>query len=112
MDGAWFFQEGWDDMAKIVTTDFIRYFQGHKGKENAVYSREIERHFGMDGTEVRELVNYLRTQGIPICSGVQGYWIAKNDEEVMATLLNLMRRKKGLENAIEGMLNCIRVYEK
>lgn len=94
-------------MAQVKLGDFVGYFKTHKGKENAVYSREIENHFGMHGTEVREMVNYLRMQGIPICSGNQGYWIAENESEVMKTLLNLTRRKQGLDNAIRGLMQCI-----
>lgn len=51
----------------------------HKGKANAVKSREIEAAFHCKGAEVRRMVNDLRCKGIPICSCNEGYYYADSE---------------------------------
>lgn len=73
------------------------------GKENAVKSKQIEQIFGLRGVEVRNMVNQLRYEGVPICSGRKGYWYAKNEAEVIETLNGLKARIIGIENAVNGL---------
>lgn len=87
--------------------ELLKYLKNHKGKKNAVYSKEIEYHYGIPGAEVRQMVNELRSEGYPICSGTRGYWIAEDTADLMATMLHLVRRKQGLDKAIEGLRKAI-----
>ena len=49
--------------------NFEKYMQTeHKGKAKAVFSKELERLFHCKGTEIRRMVNELRSKGVPICS--------------------------------------------
>ena len=50
-------------------TAICRYlYRHHRGKRNAVYSRELERLFSIDGRNLRRKISALRQDGYPICS--------------------------------------------
>jgi len=53
----------------------------HIGEENARKGKELGAHFGSDDAGVREMVNGLRKQGIPICSSRNGYYMPASDME-------------------------------
>lgn len=57
----------------------------HNGKGNAVYSRELERRFSLNGRTLRRIISTLRRDGKPICSGIHGYYYAETRDEVDAT---------------------------
>lgn len=61
----------------------------HKGKKNAVHSKELQDRFKICSRTVRAYVNNLRKAGYPICSNDKGYWIAKNSEEANQTVKRL-----------------------
>ena len=50
----------------------------HSGKETAVFSRELERLFSLDGRALRRIIHSLRQDGHPICGDVHGYYFAEN----------------------------------
>lgn len=51
---------------------FLRRY--HTGRERAIYSRELERLFAIDGRSLRRKISSLRQEGYPICSGETGYY--------------------------------------
>lgn len=51
----------------------------HQGKDNAIVSRALEERLGCKGTMIREMVNELRSAGVPICSDRNGYYISCGD---------------------------------
>ena len=55
------------------------------------------------GTMIREMVNELRSAGVPICSDRNGYYIAKSREELDRTIVQLKSRVKKIQSAIEGL---------
>ena len=76
----------------------------HTGKENAVFSRELERLFSMDGRTLRRKISSLRQDGHPICSDETGYYYAGSQKEINATICRLNTLVTKISNARTGML--------
>ena len=76
----------------------------HPGRENAVYSRELERLFSLDGRTLRRKISSLRQDGHPICSDETGYYYAENQKEINATICRLNTLVTRISNARTGML--------
>ena len=76
----------------------------HTGKDNAVYSRELERLFSLDGRTLRRKISSLRQDGHPICSDESGYYYAENQREINATICRLNTLVTRISNARTGML--------
>ena len=72
----------------------------HVGSDRAVKSRVIEKHFNITGNRVRKMVNWLRTTGKcpKLMSTSNGYFIAKNDEELVSHLRSLYDRGQKITN--------------
>ena len=83
----------------------------HKGIRKAITSKEIENDFQCKGTEVRKIVNELRSNGVPICSAPTGYYYAENKSEIKDTLAHLESRIKKIEKAKEGMEETLKTYD-
>lgn len=75
----------------------------HRGAPKAATSRELERTFSITGKELRQLVNRLRREGVPIASNGSGYYYAATEQEVRATIAHLTRRIGGIAAAIHGL---------
>ena len=79
----------------------------HLGERNAVTSRELETSFGVSGKELRDAVNALRRDGIPIASGSGGYFYAATEPEVRATIAHMTHRIGGIAAAIRGLTQAL-----
>lgn len=75
----------------------------HQGKDNSAVSRSLEERLGCKGTMIREMVNELRSAGVPICSDGNGYYIAKSRDELDRTIVQLKSRVKKIQSAIDGL---------
>ena len=53
--------------------------------------------------EVRRSINYLRTEGHPICSNNHGYWLSDDPEEVLETIHDLEHRMESIAKAAGGL---------
>ena len=73
------------------------------GRRNAVKSPELEQTMGISSNELRRQVNRLRRQKVPVCSGAEGYFYARNAGEIYATINGLKDMMVGLGQAIEGL---------
>lgn len=73
------------------------------GRGNAVRSLELEQTMGVSGNELRRQVNRLRRQRVPVCSGAEGYFYARNAGEIYATIKDLKAMMLGLGQAIDGL---------
>ena len=82
--------------------DYLREY--HTGRQNAVYSRELERRFDLDGRNVRRKISKLRQDGVPICSGDTGYYYAVSQDEVNDTVKRLNQLVTKVSNARTGLL--------
>lgn len=78
--------------------------QYHTGMGNAVYSRELERLFSIDGRNLRRKISALRMEGFPICSGDTGYYFADSQEEINATVARLNELVTKVSNSRNGLL--------
>ena len=83
----------------------------HIGRKKAITSKEIENAFQCKGTEVRKIVNELRSNGVPICSLPIGYYYAETKSEIKDTLAHLESRIKKIEKAKEGMEETLKNYD-
>ena len=83
----------------------------HKGEANAVTSRELECAFGIKGKELRDAVNALRREGVPIASNGSGYFYAATEQEVRATIAHLTHRIGGIAAAIRGLTRSLDVFD-
>jgi len=85
--------------------DILIYLQNrHIGAENAVQSARIEYIFGLNGVTVRQIVNKLRCEGRPVCSDANGYYYAKNRNEINNTVMQLLGRTRKINDAARGLV--------
>lgn len=73
------------------------------GGKNAVTSRHLENLVGCASPTIRKVVNELRAEGMKICSGRNGYYIARDDREISATIRQMESRIVYMQKAIEGL---------
>ena len=73
------------------------------GRSNAEKSPVLESTLHISGNELRRQVNRLRRRKVPVCSGPEGYFYAKNAGEIYSTIRALKIMTHGLEHAIEGL---------
>ena len=76
----------------------------HTGKSKAVYSRELQRLFCIDGRNLRRKISSLRKDGFPICSDETGYYYADNQKEINATVCRMNELVTTISNARTGLL--------
>jgi biotin operon repressor len=74
-------------------------------------SRELECAFGIKGKELRDAVNALRREGVPIASNGSGYFYAATEQEVRATIAHLTHRIGGIAAAIRGLTRSLDVFD-
>ena len=73
----------------------------HKGKSNAIKSSQLERLTNLTGSQIRERVNELRCNGVPVCSGRSGYYMAALREGLNHTIARLASRVSQINKAIK-----------
>lgn len=68
------------------TNEIYEYLKKeHVGKENAVFSKELEQRFSLSGRALRRVISTLRKEGCPICSGCTGYYLGKTRKDAGKT---------------------------
>lgn len=77
----------------------------YRGADNPVSSKTLEAVFHVKGTEIRRMVNSLRSKGEPICSDDNGYFYADTQHEINATIAQLSSRIDKIAQARDGLLN-------
>ena len=82
--------------------EYLRQF--HRGKEKAVFSRELQHIFHLDGRNIRRNVAKLRQGGYPICSDENGYYYAESQTEISNTVGRLNGLVTAVSNARTGLL--------
>ena len=83
----------------------------HLGADHAATSRELERAFSITGKELRQLINRLRRDGVPIASDGGGYYYAATEQEVRATIAHMTRRIGGIAAAIQGLTRSLERFD-
>lgn len=87
---------------KTAISEYLRRY--HRGKERAIYSRELQRLFSIDGRNLRRKISSLRQDGVPICSGETGYYYAGNQKEINETVCRMNELVTTVSNARTGLL--------
>ena len=87
---------------RTAICEFLR--KHHTGKSRAVYSRELQRLFYIDGRNLRRKISSLRQDGYPICSDETGYYYADNHCEINNTVGRLNELLTKVSNARTGLL--------
>ena len=67
------------------------------GRKNAVKSQELEAALHISGNELR------RQKKVPVCSGPEGYFYARNAGEIYTTIRSLKDMMYGLSQAVDGL---------
>ncbi len=73
------------------------------GRKRAIKSPELEAALNISGNELRRQVNRLRRNRVPICSGPEGYFYARNAGEIYTTIRSLREMMFGLNQATDGL---------
>ena len=73
------------------------------GRRRAVTYQELAQTLHISEKELQRQVNRLRRNKIPICSGPEGMFYARNAGELYTTVLGLKTMAAGLEQAIAGL---------
>ena len=85
---------------------FGNYLKNHcAGKSKAIKSRELEQLFDCKGSEIRQMTNECRRNGIPVCSGSMGYYYPTKIEDIQQTITGLISRICGITAAKEGLIS-------
>ena len=77
--------------------------QNHFGKENAVFSKELEQRFSLSDRSLRRVISALRREGCPICSGCTGYYMGKTRKDADHTASWLKEMAGGIADAGKNM---------
>jgi len=96
-------------MHKDQLAEYLR--QHHHGAENAVTSKTLEIKFSVSGKELRDQVNALRREGIPIATDQSGYFYAKTETEVRMTIRHMRNRISGISAAISGLRRSLAAFD-
>lgn len=86
---------------RMKICDYLR--ENHTGRGKAVYSRELQQIFNLDGRSLRRKINRLRQEGEPICSCENGYYYAENQRELDDTIFRLNELAAKVTKAKSGM---------
>ncbi len=78
-----------------------------RGKKNAMSAERIMAETRTHRTVLREQVNKLRQEGVPIASGREGYFYAETAGDVYATIRNLKKLQAGIDKAVAGLENAL-----
>ncbi len=88
--------------------DFLIYMKEyHTGKEKAVSSAYLQSRFCISSRTVRKLVNQLRNDGNPICSGDNGYYYASDRKELLASIGQMTSRIREIAKAKRGLVKAL-----
>lgn len=80
------------------------------GAENAAISKTLVSELNISSRELRDLVNALRCDGIPIASDQSGYYYAKTEKEVRMTIRHMKNRIVGINTAISGLKRSLTMF--
>lgn len=87
-----------------VLCDYLERY--HSGEMEPASSKKLEAIFHVKGSELRRIVNNLRSQSHPICSNASGYFYASKQQELNATVAQLTSRIKQIAKARDGLRKC------
>lgn len=90
---------------------FLNYIKEyHTGKEKSVSSAYLQNKLCISSRTVRRLVNQLRNDGNPICSGDNGYYYAADRRELMASIKQMTSRIREISKARRGLIKALELF--
>lgn len=89
--------------------DLITYLR--VGEENAITHRTLCEYGFEDSSKIRAEIHRLRCEGVPVCSGSTGYYIANNYADIQHTIKNLARRRNSLDEVISALVRISRGFD-
>lgn len=85
--------------------EILNYLKkNHRGRHNAVHSKDLETLFHICGRSLRRTVGRIRRNRHPVCSNVDGYFYGINREEVNETVCRLDELVMNISGARAGLL--------
>lgn len=91
--------------------DFLIYMKVyHTGISKAVPSTYLQSRFSISSRTVRKLVNQLRNNGNPICSGDNGYYYAGDRKELLASIGQMTSRIREIAKAKRGLAKALEQF--
>ena len=91
------------NMLKNKYTKALDVLENWFSHDTKVTAKELAHAHGITEIQVREVVNYLRCNGVCVCANRKGYWLANNEFEVIATINTLKSRVSHIQMAIAGL---------
>lgn len=79
----------------------------HKGQENAVTNKQIQRLLGTNKSMIRKAIRRLRIEGTPICFNENGYYYAESISDIKDTIIRLHCMQTGIQNVEMGLMTSI-----
>lgn len=93
-----------------VENDVLKIIKSRVGEENAIKDQEIRSMLEVPDSDkrkptagLREVINSLRQKEYPICSGLNGYWYAKDAQDLYFNIEALNGRALKIMTAVKGM---------
>lgn len=72
-------------------------------ESNAISAGELATLFNTTKRWLRLIVQDLRANRVPVCSGNSGYWYSYNEEDIEKTVRRLEAQADNLERACRGL---------
>ena len=82
----------------------------HCGERMAITAPELQERYRIRSVQLREIVNTMRLNGIPICSGVCGYYYAASAKDVAKTQASMKSRAASIIDAANGMEKAYKLF--
>lgn len=94
----------WDSKIMEDAYDLNEYLKNNGNCErDAIQAGELAGVFGTDKRGIRNMVNFLRSSGMPICSGQSGYWYSDDPADIQKTIDTMSAKITGIQKAITGL---------
>lgn len=85
----------------IEIEEYLR--EHHITEKTAINARDLGTLFNVKGKPLRDIINNLRQEGVPVCSSWFGYWYSTDPEDVEKTIKQLESRVTNINKAIQGL---------
>lgn len=74
-------------------------------------AKELAILFGVSDAYIRKVINEHRSDGIPICSSIKGYYYSEDAKDIVETIASLKRRVASIQRAINGLQKNVEVAD-
>jgi len=81
-----------------------------RSKYKPIVSKDLERCFDIDGSEVRDIVRVLRRKGEPIVGSHSGYYLATGSTEIQELIADLVSRISSMSETVKAIKD--KAYDK